>query len=99
MIEQLARAVPGRTHTRGLQVLESCSFTWIFDEESQRFRRVPRGASASLKVPAPWAEYHHLEIDESRSCFTVGLDRHGTRILRAWLHGDPCSRCQTSSPS
>ena len=95
MIEHLARAVPGRADMAGLQLLESCSFTWIFDRAAHRFRRVPRGAPGGLKVPAPWAEYHRLEIDESRSCFTVELDRHGTRILRVSLHGSPCPHCRS----
>ncbi|MGH9008448.1 MAG: hypothetical protein ACRDYF_01215 [Acidimicrobiia bacterium] len=99
MIEHLARAVPGRADMAGLQVLESCSFTWIFDDAAHRFRRVPRGAPVSLEVPAPWAEYHRLEIDKSRSCFTVELDRDGTRILRVSLHGDPCPHCRSGRRS
>jgi hypothetical protein len=104
MIEHLAAALSGRADMAGLQVLESCSSTWIFDEASHRFRRVPRGAPVSLAVPARWAEYHRIDLDESRSSFTVELDPHGTRLLRASLHHDPCPRCQsagrpTESPS
>ena len=95
MIERLATTVPGRADMAGLQVLESCSSTWIFDSAIHRFRRVPHGAPVSVAVPAQWAEYHRLELDESRSCFTVELDRHGTRILRASLHRDPCPRCRS----
>jgi hypothetical protein len=93
MIEHLAAALSGRPDMAGIQVLESCSSTWIFDGASQRFRRVPRGAPVSLAVPARWADYHRLEIDESRSCFTVELDLQGTRLLRVSLHRDPCARC------
>ena len=93
MIEYLAAALSGRPDMAGIQVLESCSSTWIFDGASQRFRRVPRGAPVSLAVPARWAEYHRLEIDEPRSCFTVELDPQGTRLLRVSLHRDPCPRC------
>jgi hypothetical protein len=93
MIEHLATALFGRADMAGLQVLESCSSTWIFDRASHRFRRVPRGAPVSLAVPAHWAEYHCLELDESRSSFTVELDPDGTRLLRVSLHGDPCPRC------
>lgn len=80
----------------GLLLLESCSFTWIFDQSSHRFRRLPRGSSVSLKAPAPWARYHGLEFDPSGSCFTVVLDRRRTRLLRAWFHRDACSRCEHS---
>ena len=96
MFEHRTRTIPGHAETAGLQLLESCSFTWIFDGAAHRFRRVPRGAPGGLKVPAPWAEYHRLELDEARSCFTVELDRHGTRILRVSLHGDPCPHCQSA---
>jgi hypothetical protein len=99
MIERPARAVPGRADIQGLQLLESCSFTWIFDGATHRFRRVPRNARVSMEVPAQWAQYHQLEIDESRSCFVVELDREGIRILRAWLHVDPCVRCRRDDSS
>lgn len=95
MIEHFAAALSGRSDMAGLQVLESCSSTWIFDEVSHRFRRMPRGAPVSLAVPARWAEYHRIELDRSRSSFTVELDPHGTRLLRVSLHHDPCSRCQS----
>ncbi len=95
MIENVGSALSGRTDMAGLQVLESCSSTWIFDGASHRFRRVPHGAPVSLAVPALWAEYHRLELDESRSSFTVELDPHGTRLLRVSLHSDPCRRCRS----
>lgn len=78
----------------GLQLVESCSCIWIFNPALHRFRRVPRNARLRLDVPAPWAAYHHFEIDERRSVFTVTLNRRGTRLLRACLHGDPCTRCE-----
>jgi hypothetical protein len=93
MIEHLAAALSGRPDMAGLHVLESCSSTWVFDGASQRFRRVPRGAPVSLAVPARWAEYHRLEIEESRSYFTVELDPEATRLLRVSLHREPCPRC------
>jgi hypothetical protein len=95
MIEHLAAALSGRADMVGIQVLESCSSTWIFDEAAHRFRRVPRGAPVSLAVPARWAEYHRIELDESRSAFTVELDPHRTRLLRVSLHRHPCPRCQS----
>lgn len=96
MIEHLTAAVWGRADMAGLQVLESCSSTWIFDETAHRFRCVPRGAPVSLAVPARWAEYHSIEIDSSRSVFTVELDPDGTRLLRVSLHRDPCPRCRSA---
>ena len=93
MIEDPQRVVPGRAAIQGLQVLESCGFTWIFDSATRLFRRIPRDARVSLGVPMAWTPYVRLEIDESRSCFVVVLHEAGTRILRAWLHADPCDRC------
>ena len=94
MFQHPFRAVSGRAAVvQGLQLLESCSFRWIFDDTTHRFRRTPRDARVWLECPEDWAEYHHLKIDESRSCFAVALDEGGTRILRAWLHHDPCQRC------
>jgi hypothetical protein len=95
MIEHLAAALSGRADMAGLQVLESCSSTWIFDVASHRFRCVPRGAPVSLAVPARWTEYHVLDLDEYRSRFTVELDPDGTRLLRVSLHRDPCPRCRS----
>ena len=95
MIEHRITAPYSRADMVGLKMLESCSSTWIFDEAARRFRRVPRGAPVSLSVPAQWAEYHHVELDEPRSSFTVELDPHGTRLLRVSLHNHPCPRCQS----
>lgn len=95
MIEHWAAALSGRADMAGLKVLESCSSTWIFDEAAHRFRRVPRGAPVSLAVPARWAEYHRIELDESRSSFTVELDPRRTRLLRVSVHHHPCPRCQS----
>ena len=78
-----------------LRVLDSCSFTWVFDEQSRWFRRVPRGAA--LDVPAPrdaWISYDRLDLNEERGSFAVFADRDGTHVFRCWLHRDPCPRCQ-----
>lgn len=87
------RVVPGRAEIQGLQLLESCSFRWIFDGATHRFRRTPRDAAVWSESPADWTDYHHLEIDDARSCFVVGLNEARTSVLRAWLHSDPCRRC------
>lgn len=77
------------------RVLDSCSFTWVFDEKRRRFRRLPRGAS--LDVPAPaedWITYHRLEMNGARGSFAVFADVGGTQVFRCWVHRDPCPRCQ-----
>lgn len=86
--------IPGRAEIGGLQLLESCSFHWIFDAGARQFRRTPRDARVSFDPREAWTAYHRLKIDDTRSCFVVALDEAGTRILRAWLHTDPCDRCE-----
>jgi hypothetical protein len=93
MIDDAQRVIPGRAAIQGLQLLESCAYTWIFDAATLLFRKIPRDARVAFGVPAGWTPYHRLEIDDSRSCFVVALDTDGTRVLRAWLHVDPCGRC------
>lgn len=93
MLQRPFRATPGRPDIQGLLLLESCSFRWIFDVAAHRFRRTPRDARVWLDSTESWTEYHTLDIDDSRSCFVVGLDEAGTHMLRAWLHTDPCARC------
>ncbi len=93
MLQHPPRVTPGRPDILGLQLLESCSFRWIFDVATRRFRRSPRDARVWLHSTVAWTKYHTLDIDDSRSCFAVGLDEAGTHILRAWLHTDPCDRC------
>ncbi len=94
MIEQPVTVAPGLVAIEELRLLESCSFSWIFDEATHLFRRLPRDATVSLEVPAPWARYHRLEVDKAGAWFVVELDERRTRILRAWLHADPCTRCR-----
>ncbi|MEW6475779.1 MAG: hypothetical protein AB1679_26280 [Actinomycetota bacterium] len=78
---------------QGLQLLESCAFTWVFDGATRRFRRAPREAAVDREGLSDWRPYHHLEIDGSRACFRVTLDEAGSYALRAWIHVDPCVRC------
>ena len=93
MNDHPSRVMSGRAEVQGLQLLESCAFHWIFDGATRRFRRTPRDAMV-LDAPDEWSEYHRLEIDDARSCFAVGLDEAGTRVLRAWLHTEPCPHCE-----
>ena len=83
-------------HVNGVsvRVLESCHSLWIFEPGRARFRRVPRGTR--LDMPSPqneWTAYYRLEIDPSSGAFSVGLNADDTRVLRSWLHTDPCRHC------
>jgi hypothetical protein len=83
-------------HVNGVpvRVLESCHSLWIFEPERGRFRRVPRGTR--LDMPSPqneWTPYYRLELDPSSGAFSVGLNADDTRVLRSWLHVDPCRHC------
>ena len=77
-----------------LRVLESCHSLWVFEPDRKRFRRVPRGTR--LDIPSPeseWTAYHRLEVEPSSGAFAVALTADGTRVLRSWLHSDPCRHC------
>ena len=79
-----------------VRVLESCHSLWIFEPERGRFRRVPRGTR--LDMPSPeneWTPYYRLELDASSGAFSVGLNPDDTRVLRSWLHVDPCRHCSS----
>jgi hypothetical protein len=83
-------------HVNGVsvRVLESCHSLWIFEPERGRFRRVPRGTR--LDMPSPeneWTPYYRLELDTTSGAFSVGLNPDDTRVLRSWLHADPCRHC------
>ena len=78
----------------GVRVLDSCSFTWVFDESYRRFRRVPRGAALDVPVPAEaWHAYHRVDLNDTGSSFAVIVAADGTTVFRCWLHRDPCPRC------
>ncbi len=80
----------------GVYTLVSCGFTWLFDFGRRRFRRVPRGAALDVPVRASaWNQYHRLELDDERPCFTVVLDARGTSVLRSWFHLEPCPYCDS----
>ena len=77
-----------------VRVLESCHSLWIFEPARGRFRRVPRGTR--LDMPSPeneWTPYYRLELDASSGAFSVGLNPDDTRVLRSWLHAEPCRHC------
>ena len=74
-----------------LRVLHSCHSTWYFDPVRLRFQRVPHGLDAAPE--GEWAPYHRLEVDTSGS-FMLTLNEEDTRILRSWVHTEPCPHCR-----
>jgi hypothetical protein len=40
-----------------------------------------------------WTPYYRLELDASTGAFSVGLNADDTRVLRSWLHVEPCRHC------
>jgi len=77
-----------------VRVLESCHSLWIFEAERGRFRRVPRGTRLDMpSAENEWMPYYRLELDTSSGAFSVGLNPDDTRVLRSWLHVDPCRHC------
>lgn len=79
-----------------VRILESCHSIWIFEPARSRFRRVPKGTRLDMPSPeSDWAPYHRLEVEPSTGAFSVGLNEGGTRVLRSWLHIEPCRHCAT----
>lgn len=77
-----------------VRVLESCHSLWIFEPGRGRFRRVPRGTRLDMPPQEnEWTPYFRLELDASSGAFSVGLNPDDTRVLRSWLHVDPCRHC------
>jgi len=77
-----------------LRVLESCHSVWVFESGRMRFRRVPRGTRLDMPSPeSDWTPYFRLEVEPSTGAFAVGLNAEGTRVLRSWLHLEPCRHC------
>jgi hypothetical protein len=47
-------------------------------------------------MPSPeneWTPYYRLELDPASGACSVGLNADDTRVLRSWLHADPCRHC------
>lgn len=77
-----------------VRVLESCHSLWMFEPDRMRFRRVPRGTRLDMPSPeSEWTPYFRLEVEPSTGAFAVGLNEEGTRVLRSWLHLEPCRHC------
>ncbi|HEX6380102.1 MAG TPA: hypothetical protein VF180_02540 [Acidimicrobiia bacterium] len=85
-------------HVNGVpvRVLESCHSLWVFEPERGRFRRVPRGTRLDMpSAENEWTPYYRLELDASSGAFSVGLNPDDTRVLRSWIHADPCRHCSS----
>lgn len=77
-----------------IKILESCHSSWIFEPSRSRFRRLPRGTRLDMPWPeSDWTPYFRLEVDASTGAFAVGLNEDDTRVLRSWLHMEPCRHC------
>lgn len=83
-------------HNAGVQTIESCSTTWVFDAERRRFLRVPRGTSVEFASSEGWAPYHALQLSVDDPTFVVMLNESGTRLLRSARHTDECALCAES---
>jgi len=86
-----ARTVERPPSVDDVRVLESCHSHWIFESARGRFRRVPRGTRLDMPPQEnEWTPYYRLELDASSGAFSVGLNADDTRVLRSWLHAEPC---------
>jgi hypothetical protein len=78
---------------RKVHVLESCHSTWVFDVDRRQFRRVPRGVDITMPSEQEWHPYYRLDIDDSTGAFAIALNPESTRMLRSWIHEEPCLHC------
>ena len=78
---------------RKVHVLESCHSTWVFDVDRGQFRRVPRGVDITMPSEQEWHPYYRLDIDDSTGAFAIALNPESTRMLRSWIHEEPCLHC------
>jgi len=78
--------------------LRSCHSLWIFDVEHRRFRRLPGAVSADIAGGGDWQPFVALHIDPESGAFRVTLNPERTRVLRSWLHDEPCRHCGAPAP-
>lgn len=78
--------------------LRSCHSLWIFDVEHRRFRRLPGAVSADIAGPEDWEPFVALHVDPATGAFRVTLNEEHTRVLRSWLHDEPCPHCGAPAP-
>lgn len=79
--------------------LRSCHSHWIFDVEHRRFRRLPADVPPDLAGGDDWRLFVALEVDPETGSFRVILNQERTRVLRSWLHDEPCRHCGASDPA
>jgi hypothetical protein len=84
------------THTLRLR---SCHSLWIFDVEHRRFERLPADVPADLAGGGHWQPFVALEVDPESGSFRVILNQERTRVLRSWLHDEPCRHCRSQADS
>ena len=78
----------------GVLVIESCHSTWLFDTDSQRFRRVLKGLDLEIEEASTgWRPYYGLEADPGSDSFMVIVDPSRSRAIRAWHHVTDCPHC------
>jgi hypothetical protein len=77
--------------------LRSCHSLWIFDVEHRRFRRLPGAVSADIAGAGAWQPFVALQVDPASGAFRVVLNEEHTRVLRSWLHDEPCRHCGSGS--
>jgi len=77
--------------------LRSCNSLWIFDVERRRFRRLPGAVSVDIAAPGDWQPFVALHVDPATGAFRVTLNEEHTRVIRSWLHDEPCRHCQTEA--
>ena len=94
MFQHPFRAVSGRAAVvQGLQRPQSCSFRWIFDDTTHRFRRTPRERPGMARVSRGFGGIPPPQNPRVRGPVRgPALDEGRNRIRRAWLHHYPCQR-------
>jgi len=75
--------------------LRSCHSLWIFDVEHRRFRRLPGAVAADIPGAGTWEPFVALQVDPVSGAFRIILNEERTRVLRSWLHDEPCRHCQS----
>ena len=61
--------------------------------EHRRFRRLPGAVTADIAGAETWERFVALQIDPETGSFRVVLNEDRTRVLRSWLHDEPCLHC------